>query len=179
MSSLLRLKRQKKRFLKIHCEFAYFSFLLTYLELKWEIRLYTPVVPRKLFPIADQNGQSLYPFSDQNGAKTLPFGAAHTYMAYTGEYPPRGGYLSHTTSRAEGVFGYSTERSWVVCRDWWARRSRSDYVAKFQKSYILLSTVKMTSTLFRSWSKRGPLLKKIFCALRHSLVVTKVPQGSS
>ena len=79
---------KKKRFLKIHCEFAYFSFLLTYLELKWEIRLYTPVVPRKLFPIADQNGQSLYPFSDQNGAKTLPFGAAHTYMAYTGEYPP-------------------------------------------------------------------------------------------
>ena len=30
-----------------------------------------------------------YPFSDQNGAKTLPDGAAHTYMAYLREYPPR------------------------------------------------------------------------------------------
>ena len=30
-----------------------------------------------------------YPFSDQNGAKTLPDAAAHTYMAYIREYPPR------------------------------------------------------------------------------------------
>ena len=30
----------------------------------------------------------VYPFSDQNSAKTLPDGAAHTYMAYTREYPP-------------------------------------------------------------------------------------------
>ena len=32
-------------------------------------------------------GQNLYPFSDQNGSKTIPFGAAHTYIAYIGEYP--------------------------------------------------------------------------------------------
>ena len=45
--------------------------------------------PRKLYPIPDQNGQSVYPFSDQNGRKTLPHGAAHTYIAYIREYPPR------------------------------------------------------------------------------------------
>ena len=32
--------------------------------------------------------QNLYPFSDQNSSKTIPFGAAHTYVAYIGEYPP-------------------------------------------------------------------------------------------
>ena len=35
-------------------------------------------------------GQNLYPFSDQNGSKTIPFGAAHTYIAYIGEYSPPG-----------------------------------------------------------------------------------------
>ena len=36
----------------------------------------------------------VYLFSDQNGAKTIHFGAAHTYMAYIGDYahphPPPG-----------------------------------------------------------------------------------------
>ena len=27
------------------------------------------------------------PFSDQKGSKTIPLGAAHTYIAYIGEYP--------------------------------------------------------------------------------------------
>ena len=44
--------------------------------------------PWKTYSIPDQNEQSVYPFSDQNGGKTLPFGAAHTYTAYIGEYPP-------------------------------------------------------------------------------------------
>ena len=26
-------------------------------------------------------------FHDKNGSKTIPFGAAHTYIAYIGEYP--------------------------------------------------------------------------------------------
>ena len=34
------------------------------------------------------NYQNLHPFSDQTGSKTIPFGAAHTYIAYIGEYPP-------------------------------------------------------------------------------------------
>ena len=50
-------------------------------------RSYTPVVPRKPYPMPDQNGRSLYPFSDQNSAKTLFFGAAHTNIAYVREYP--------------------------------------------------------------------------------------------
>ena len=32
-----------------------------------------PWLPRKLYPIPDQNGQSLKPFSDQNGAKTFSY----------------------------------------------------------------------------------------------------------
>jgi len=32
---------------------------------------------------------SVHPFSDQNGGKTLPDGAAHSFMAYIREYPPR------------------------------------------------------------------------------------------
>ena len=64
-----------------------FLFFLTHLELKRQIRSYTPYFPLKP-PFSDQNGQSIYPFSDQNGAKTLPFGAAHTYMAYIREYRP-------------------------------------------------------------------------------------------
>ena len=65
-----------KTFLKIHFEFAYFSFFLTHLDLK-QIRSYTPEIPWKPYPIPDQSEQNLYPFSDQNGAKTLPFGGGH------------------------------------------------------------------------------------------------------
>ena len=46
-----------------------------------------PVIPQKPYPIPDQNGQSVYPFSDKNGTKTLSDGVAHTYIAYTREYP--------------------------------------------------------------------------------------------
>ena len=34
LSSLLRLEQQQKRYLKIHFDFAYFSFFLTHLEFK-------------------------------------------------------------------------------------------------------------------------------------------------
>ena len=82
ISSLLRLERQK-RFLKIHFQFAYYSFFLIHLELKRQILIYTLVVPsRKPRLIPDQNKQNLCTFSDQNGGKTIPFGEAHTYMAY-------------------------------------------------------------------------------------------------
>ena len=59
MSLLLRLERQQKRFLKIHFEFAYYSFLLIHLELKRQTRSYTPVFPQKPYPIPDQNRQYL------------------------------------------------------------------------------------------------------------------------
>ena len=59
MLLLLRLERQQKRFLKIHFEFAYYSFLLVHLELKRQTRSYTPVFPQKPYPIPDQNRQYL------------------------------------------------------------------------------------------------------------------------
>ena len=45
------------------------------------------VPPGSSNPDLTTDRQSLYPFSDQNGAKILPDGAAHTYIAYTREYP--------------------------------------------------------------------------------------------
>ena len=65
----------KKRFLKIHFEFAYFSFSLIHLELKRQIRSYVhsrSFLENHAPAIPGQNGRSLYLSSDQNGAKTLP-----------------------------------------------------------------------------------------------------------
>ena len=50
MSSLVRSERQQKKILKIHFEFAYFSRFLFHLDLKQQIRSYTPVVPSKAIP---------------------------------------------------------------------------------------------------------------------------------
>ena len=46
---------------------------------------------------------ALFPFSDPNDSKTIPFGAAHTYIAYIGEYPPGGGGL--LTKRSIRLYG--------------------------------------------------------------------------
>ena len=59
MLLLLRLERQQKRFLKIHFEFAYYSFLLTHLELKRQTHSYIPVFLQKPYPIPDQSRQDL------------------------------------------------------------------------------------------------------------------------
>ena len=88
------LRTPTERFLKIHFEFAYYSFFLIHLELKRQIRPCTPEFPRKPYANSDQNRQSLCPFSKENGAKTIPFGAAHTCKANVREYrppPPPGG----------------------------------------------------------------------------------------
>ena len=54
-----------KRFLKIHFEFVYY-FLKIYLDLKRHnkliVRSYTPVFPRKVYPIPDQLGKIYTPF---------------------------------------------------------------------------------------------------------------------
>ena len=88
MSLLHRLDSNKKRFVKIHYKFAFFSFFLTHLELKKEICSYAPIFPRNWYLIPEQNGKGLYLFSEQNSAKPLPFGVAHVYVAYIREYPP-------------------------------------------------------------------------------------------
>ena len=77
-------------FLKIHFEFAYYSFFLIHLELKRQTHSCTPVENHTR--IQTKTGKVYPPVSDQNGAKTIPFKAAYTYMANVRENPsPRGG----------------------------------------------------------------------------------------
>ena len=88
-----------KIFLKIHFEFAYYSFFLIHLELKRQTRSCTPVENHTR--IQTKTGKVYTPVSDQNGAKTIPFKAAYTYMANVRENPspPGGGEL---LTRAKG-----------------------------------------------------------------------------
>ena len=60
--------------------------------------------PLKPDPISDHNCQNLYPFSGQNGSKTIPFGAAHTYIPYIEEYPPRGVMSSFRAISGHAIF---------------------------------------------------------------------------
>ena len=79
-----------KIFLKIHFEFAYYSFFLIHLELKRQTRSCTPVENHTR--IQTKTGKVYTPVSDQNGAKTIPFKAAYTYKANVRENPsPPGG----------------------------------------------------------------------------------------
>ena len=70
MSSLLRLERQQKTFLKLRVEFTYFSFFLIYKMTITFVHFLS--FSRKPYPIPDRSGESLYPFSNRNGAKTIP-----------------------------------------------------------------------------------------------------------
>ena len=80
-----------KIFLKIHFEFAYYSFFLIHLELKRQTRSCTPVEDHTR--IQTKTGKVYTPVSDENGAKTIPFKAAYTYKANVRESPspPPGG----------------------------------------------------------------------------------------
>ena len=90
-----------------------FKFSTIHLELKRQIRLYAPVVPLKTIgPIYDHNGQNLYPFSDQIGSKIIPFGAAHTHIAYVGEYLP--GCYTNSILRQETTLDMF-ELGWLHC----------------------------------------------------------------
>ena len=95
-----------KIFLKIHFEFAYYSFFLIYLELKRQTRSCTPVENHTR--IQTKTGKVYTPVSDQNGAKTIPFKAAYTYKENVRENPspPGGG----TVDSGKGV---KARRSWL------------------------------------------------------------------
>ena len=67
------IKTATKRFLKIHVEFAYYTFVLIHLELKRPTHWYTTVVPSLTIPDSRPKSGKYYPFSDQNGAKTPHF----------------------------------------------------------------------------------------------------------
>ena len=73
--SSLRFRAQTKRFLKIHLEFAYYLFFLIHLELKWQLRSYTPVGPSKI--ITDSRpkwGNSNTRFQTKTAQRPYPLG---------------------------------------------------------------------------------------------------------
>ena len=72
--SSFRFRAQTKRFLKIHLEFAYYLFFLIHLELKWQLRSYTPVGPSKIISDSRPKWGNSVPFSDWIGPKPYPLG---------------------------------------------------------------------------------------------------------
>ena len=94
MSPLLRLERHyaNKKILKSHFEFAYFSLFLFYLDLKRQIRSYTPAVPSKAIPDSRPKWAKSLSVFRLKRHKNNPFGVEQTYMAYVREQPPPGCY---------------------------------------------------------------------------------------
>ena len=72
--SSFRFRAQTKRFLKIRLEFAYYLFFLIHLELKWQLRSYTPVGPSKIISDSRPKWGNSVPFSDWIGTKPYPLG---------------------------------------------------------------------------------------------------------
>ena len=70
-------RAQTKTFRKIDFQFVYCSFFLNHLELKRQIRLYTPVVSSKIY-------NRLQTVTAQN---PHPLGRHIPYMAFIMEYP--------------------------------------------------------------------------------------------
>ena len=75
--------RQQKRFPKIHFEFSYCSFFLIHLELKRQIRLYTPVVPSKAIPISRPQWTKSTPvFRPKRRKRHTQWGGTYLYGLY-------------------------------------------------------------------------------------------------
>ena len=93
MSSLLRLEQQQTKFLKIHLalELAYFSFFLTHLELKQQLRSYTPGVPSKPNPIQTKMSKVYNRFQTKTAQNPYPIPTLSSYLhdLYRGVPPPR------------------------------------------------------------------------------------------
>ena len=89
ISPLFRLEQEQKRFLKIHFEFAYFSFFLPHLELKQWIRLYiltSSLQNRTRFQT--QMGKVYTHFQTKTAQKPYPLGwHIYIYMASIRECP--------------------------------------------------------------------------------------------
>ena len=69
--------------------FLFLSFFLSKLIWNWNDKYAFAHSHSSLVNYTRFQTKSLHSFSHQNGQKTLPFRAAHTYMAYIREYPPR------------------------------------------------------------------------------------------
>ena len=96
MSSLLKLEKQQKRFLKIHFEFSCFSFFLTHLELKQKYvrtcHLPATAVPLKTIPGSRPKWAKSIPVFRPKGRKTpgknpTRWGGTYLYGLYR-EVPP-------------------------------------------------------------------------------------------
>ena len=89
LSSLFRLEQQQKTVLKIHFEFAYFSFFLSHLVLKQEIRSYTPVVPLDTIPDSIPKwSKSISVFRPKRRKNHTLWGGTYLYGLYRGLRPP-------------------------------------------------------------------------------------------
>ena len=79
----------KKTVLKIHFEFAYFSFFLSHLVLKQEIRSYTPVVPLDTIPDSIPTwSKSISVFRPKRRKNHTLWGGTYLYGLYRGLRPP-------------------------------------------------------------------------------------------
>ena len=89
LSSLFRLEQQQKAVLKIHFELAYFSFFLSHLVLKQEIRSYTPVVPLDTIPDSIPKwSKSISVFRPKRRKNHTLWGGTYLYGLYRGLRPP-------------------------------------------------------------------------------------------
>ena len=80
----------KKQFLKIHFEFVYFSFFLSHLVLKQEIRSHTPVVPLDTIPDSIPKwSKSISVFRPKRRKNHTLWGGTYLYGLYRGLRPPR------------------------------------------------------------------------------------------
>ena len=86
MSSLFRLEQQQKK--KNPFRIRLFSLFLSHLELKQEIRSYTPVVPLKTIPDSIPKWSKSIPVFRPKRRKNHTFWGG-TYLAYIGEYAPQ------------------------------------------------------------------------------------------
>ena len=92
MWSLLRLEQQQKRLLKIHFEFAYFSFFLTHFGIETInkfVHSHTSLENHTRFQTKMSKVYTpLRPKRCTGSENTTVWGGTYTYMAYIGEYPP-------------------------------------------------------------------------------------------
>ena len=85
---LLRLERQHRDLLKAISNSHINLFFLFYLELKRQVRLYTPVVPSKTIPDSRPKWTKSTLVFRPERRKNHTLWGGHTYMAYIKEYPP-------------------------------------------------------------------------------------------
>ena len=125
------IRTPNKRFLKIHFEFVYYSFFLgIHLELKQQIRSYTPVVPSETIPDSRPKWAKIY-----NRFQTPP--------------PPD---LIHLPPRPQSVMGKKVP-IWLLHRRRWAQQAM--YAKKYLHGHavIICDMWKKKFLFLKLWEK--------------------------